>query len=65
MRESYSNELLQMCSWCKRVALPDWVEAEEAVSRLKVFETELLPRITHAICPACLENLEKEIDSLG
>jgi hypothetical protein len=49
-----SGEFLSMCAWCKKVDLGGtWVEVEQAVSRLRLFEQPLLPRLTHGICQAC------------
>jgi hypothetical protein len=46
---------IRMCSWCKRVAAPDgeWLEVEEAIARLGLFETDLRVEITHGICEPC------------
>ncbi len=53
-----SAQLLSMCSWCKQVlAEQSWVEVEEAVTRLRLFTEETLPRISHGICPSCSEHL--------
>jgi hypothetical protein len=49
--------LLRLCSWCNRVAAQGvWVEPELGVSWMRPFEREA-PRITHGICPSCLEAL--------
>lgn len=50
-----TEELLIMCSWCKKVAVPDkgWVEVEEAVNVLRLFDKPRLPRISHGICDPC------------
>ncbi|MBI1910797.1 MAG: hypothetical protein HYS21_02230 [Deltaproteobacteria bacterium] len=52
-----SNEFVTMCSWCKRIILPEngWAEVEEAVSRLDLFGQIKLPQLTHGICPDCSE----------
>ncbi|MEZ5501851.1 MAG: hypothetical protein R3E50_04035 [Halioglobus sp.] len=54
-----SESLLAICSWCKRVQVTEgeWVEVEEAVSRLDLFQRDLLPPITHGICPDCRATL--------
>ena len=50
-----SDELLRMCSWCKRILLPEdrWVEVEEAVAELELFCLDALPKLTHGVCPTC------------
>lgn len=52
-----SNVTLIICSWCKKVKTSDyqWVEIEEAIARLGLFETEYLPQLSHGICPSCSE----------
>lgn len=55
-----SDALIRMCSWCKRVPLPDgvWVEVEQALDVLHLFEASgPLPAITHGICPACMDKM--------
>lgn len=55
-----SGQLLRICAWCKRVPLPDgqWVEAEEAMNRLDLFDAPALPQLTHGICPGCSAALD-------
>lgn len=51
-----SEEFITICSWCRRVRLKDgWSEAEEAVRSLGLFSAEILPQITHGICPDCVK----------
>jgi hypothetical protein len=58
-----SGELLPMCSWCKAVRTGSgWCEVEQAVVELRLFERELLPGITHGICPRCRRNLHTLVD---
>lgn len=57
-----SNTFLHLCSWCKQVKIKGnlWVEVEEAVADLHLFEHSLLPELSHGICPSCLVLLKKE-----
>jgi hypothetical protein len=50
-----SDKFLLMCGWCKQIDLSDgWVEVEEAVKMLELFEGGLpLPGLSHGICPSC------------
>ena len=50
-----SREILRACSWCARIDTGDgeWVEVEEATKRLRLFELESLPQLTHGICGSC------------
>lgn len=53
-----SDDIITMCSMCKKVVLSGnvWVEVEEAVVTLKLFEQLELPQISHGLCPACFES---------
>lgn len=49
---------LTMCGWCDRFLVGgEWVEVEEAATRLELFRSERLPRISHGICPECSRQL--------
>lgn len=52
---------VEMCSWCKKVKAPDWVEVEEGVARLGVFDEPRLPRVSHGICPDCSRVLRQQL----
>jgi hypothetical protein len=55
------SEILNLCGWCKRVQTGGlWLEVEEAVRRLGLFDSVQLPRLSHGICPACVHGLESE-----
>jgi hypothetical protein len=50
-----SNELLRICSWCKRAAVGEgWLAFDAAIATLCLFERRPLPRVAHGICPDCL-----------
>ncbi len=52
------TQTLVMCGWCDRFLVDGaWVEVEEAVARLGLFQLEELPTISHGVCPACGEML--------
>jgi len=59
-----SDELIKMCSMCKKVKLSEntWVEVEGAVVSLKLFEKNKVPQISHGICTECLKLGMSEID---
>ncbi len=55
-----SDELLRSCGWCKKFLVGDeWVEVEEAVQRLRLFQRRRLPSITHGICDGCYEKMNE------
>ena len=65
-RPRVSAKLIRMCSWCKRVALPDWVEVEESVRRLRLFEPDAqVPGVTHSICETCAASVLETLKRLG
>ena len=58
---AHSDTLLRVCSWCCRIdAGGEWVEVEEAITRLQLLEQPLLPMITHGICESCYETVFRE-----
>lgn len=50
---------LTMCGWCKRVAVSSrgWLEVEEAVAALALFDEPFPPQLTHGVCEECSEGL--------
>jgi PAS fold len=60
------DDFIRMCGWCKKVALPGdkWAEVEEAVGVLDLFTDQILPSISHGICPDCFERISLEIGTL-
>lgn len=57
-----TDGVLVMCSWCKKIPLPDgrWVEVEEAVKALNLFDAPRLPMISHTMCPECAAAFVKD-----
>lgn len=58
--------LLRMCGWCNQVHAGDeWLEVEEAVRRLGLFEGHAHPGVTHGICGVCLDKVSAAIEDEG
>lgn len=57
---------LTICSWCLKAFLStkEWVDLEEAMTRLDLFGGGALPRLTHGLCPECQGNIEIELKNL-
>lgn len=59
-----SDALLTICGWCLRI--PDasgaWMELEDAVAALHLFESAELPQLSHGMCPACYESMRAALD---
>lgn len=58
----HTPEFLTICSWCKQVKLADgrWVEVEEAMHALHLFQQPELPGLSHGMCPACAEQVRAD-----
>jgi hypothetical protein len=63
IRAPRGEDMLRICGWCKQVDLDGaWAELEDALPRLRLFERERLPQLTHGICGACLEEVLQVIE---
>lgn len=62
-----SSDMLTICSMCKKIKIDEshWVEIEEALARLKLFEAEAMPQLTHGVCPDCYQTTMKELNLSG
>lgn len=59
-RVAHSDEFLHVCAWCKKVQVGDeWIEVEEAVTRLALFDRPALPWLSHGVCPACDAEMQR------
>ena len=58
-----SGEILEACSFCRRIRIDDatWLDVEEAVGRLGLFDSPQLPMLSHGVCPACLPELQRRL----
>lgn len=61
-----SSELLRACAWCNRIDAggDEWKEVEVAVERLGLFETDLMPQLTHTICGDCFEKMNRTAEGM-
>ena len=59
-----SGEFLKICSWCKKIHIPDrgWGELEEAIGALDLFGNHSMPRMTHTICDSCYDFMKWELN---
>ncbi len=55
--ECLSNQFLRICSMCKKIDIDKnrWVELEEGLAYLRLFEKQEVPCLTHGICPNCYD----------
>lgn len=61
-----SEKFISLCSMCKKIKVAEntWVEIEEGVGRLKLFESDKMPQLTHGLCPDCYRRTMDELDLL-
>ncbi len=59
-----SGRYLTMCGWCNRIRVQEetWVEVENAISELGLFGVQVMPGITHGICPRCHDAMVSQLD---
>jgi hypothetical protein len=59
-----SDEFVRICSMCKKIAVSDteWVEVESAIIKLKIFEKEQMPQLTHGLCQSCYDKVMTILD---
>ncbi len=61
---SHGDELLKMCSWCKRVLVKDqWLDLEDAVDILSLFSGGKLPNISHCACQPCASEVKQILEA--
>jgi hypothetical protein len=55
-----NQQMISMCGWCKKVRTNgSWLETEDAIIELKIFDEPEIPQITHGICPSCKTDLTR------
>ncbi|MCG6969794.1 MAG: hypothetical protein LJE85_08520 [Gammaproteobacteria bacterium] len=54
-----SDDLVIICSWCKRVKVSEdqWLDIEQGIQRLGLFDAEVLPQLSHGMCPDCNKSI--------
>jgi hypothetical protein len=58
------EQYITICSYCKKIRINEdvWVSTEEGVKRLKIFDQDKQPYLTHGICPQCYQNIMDSLD---
>lgn len=59
-----STGKVSICSMCKKVkvAPEKWVELEEGVVSLKIFDEDEMPQLSHGLCHPCYQEAMRELD---
>ncbi len=55
-----SDNFVIMCGWCQRVKADRWVEVEEAIASLNLFDRRIPPQISHGLCGHCKDKIMAE-----
>jgi hypothetical protein len=52
------ERFVTICSMCKKLAVSEdnWLEIEEALAHLRIFEKEEMPGLTHGFCEDCYQD---------
>lgn len=61
VRVPRSDEFINMCSWCKKLLGEDgtWKAVEDFVTSSDILSGDVLPRLSHGICPDCAADLAR------
>ncbi|MEX0708657.1 MAG: PAS domain-containing protein [Woeseia sp.] len=60
-----TNDLITVCSWCEKVRVDgNWVDVEDAIEALGLFQQAQLPALTHGMCQACNDKMNEVIATL-
>jgi hypothetical protein len=52
------SELLVACGWCSKIRINErWLEVENAVNNLLLFDRMAVPRLSHGICDLCYDEM--------
>jgi len=55
---------VKACGWCSRIDMEgNWINVEDAVAKLEMFEFSRLPQMTHGICKNCFACMLKDATS--
>lgn len=58
-----SEAILRICGWCMRVPVNgEWLEIEQAITALGLFEESATPQLSHGMCPACYDTMMAALD---
>ncbi len=59
-----SDEFVRICSMCKKISISDteWAEVESAITKLRLFEKERMPELTHGLCQSCYDKIMTTLD---
>jgi len=57
-----NENFLRMCAWCKKIDVAgSWLEIEESIRQMRLFDRPAIPAITHGICDGCFKMMATEL----
>ncbi len=58
-----SGSVLEACSFCKSIRVDEaiWLQVEDAIAHLGLFDSPQLPTLSHSVCPACLPEFHQRL----
>lgn len=58
-----SSDLIRTCSWCNRIHVDsgEWMEVEDAVQQLGIFDAANMPQLTHGMCEDCYASINSSL----
>jgi hypothetical protein len=61
---SRSTDFVTICSMCKKIKVTpqQWTEIEEGLAHLRIFEADMMPKLTHGLCHSCYQVAMGELD---
>jgi hypothetical protein len=62
-----SKEIVSLCSVCKKVKISSekWVELEDGLAHLKIFEKDEMPKLSHGLCQSCFKDAMRELNEIS
>ncbi len=63
-KASKVGEFVVACSWCNKIRSETniWLEVEEAVPKLGLFEKDALPPLSHGMCDGCYTSVMQKME---
>lgn len=57
-----TNSCIDVCAWCLKVRHKNaWIEMEEAVGEMSLYQSVAMPLLSHMICDSCYQTIQDTI----
>jgi hypothetical protein len=59
-----TSNFIKICSMCKKILTHrnEWVEIEEGLRQLRIFEYKKMPNLTHGLCTFCYNSIISDLN---